>query len=145
MKKLSILLVLCSAFFVLPACSKKKQIKNITSEITEGSWRISSYIDDSEDETSDYSGDTFTFKSDGTLIVTGTHQATGSWAVTKEDNSNDDDVFDDRHVEFIISLPALLDDLTDDWEVESHSSSRLELKDKSGGDGSEDYLTFVKI
>ena len=142
MKKISICLLLCSAFLVLPAC-KKKQIKNIKSDIVEGTWRISEYTDDNEDETGDYSGDIFTFKSDGTLLVSGTHEATGSWSVSKEDNSGDD-VFDDRHIELIISLPALLEDLSDDWEVESHSSSKLELKDKSGDD-SEDYLTFLKI
>jgi hypothetical protein len=36
------------------------------------------------------------------------------------------------------------DELSDDWEVESYSDTKIELKDKSG-DGSIDYLTIEKI
>jgi hypothetical protein len=35
--------------------------------------------------------------------------------------------------------------ITDDWDVLSASSSKIELKHTSGGDGSIDYLTFEKI
>lgn len=142
MNKVIMFAAVCGALIALPAC-KKKKIKNLKSDMTEGTWRVSSFNDDGNDETGDYAGDTFKFNSDGTLVVTGTHNATGSWSVRKED-SGDDDLFDDKHLEFVISLPIPLDDLSDDWEVESSSDSKLDLKDDSGGDDSEEHLTFVK-
>jgi hypothetical protein len=41
-------------------------------------------------------------------------------------------------------LPTPYDELSDDWEVESYSENKIELKDKSS-DGSVDYLTIEKI
>ena len=138
--KTSILSLLLILGLVGLASCKKRQVRKIESSVTEGTWRITQYTDDGVDETSDFNGDVFTFMDDGTLLVTGTHEATGTWSVDRE--SNDDS--GGRHIEFRISLPPPgLDELSDDWEVESHSDSRLELKDDSGNDeNGEDFLTF---
>jgi hypothetical protein len=34
------------------------------------------------------------------------------------------------------------EDLNDDWDIISHSPTKIELKDVSGGNGGTDYLTF---
>jgi hypothetical protein len=142
MKRVVLGVCAVSIFLAIGAC-KKKQIKTIEKNMIEGTWKISSYTDDGNNETSDFAGDVFTFSSDGTVTVTGTHPMSGTWKVDKE---SDDDMFDDRHLEFILSFAAPLDELSDDWEVESHSDDRLELKDKSGNEeNGEDYLTFEKL
>jgi hypothetical protein len=143
-----VVLGLCAAAMVLGLGScKKKQMKAINSDLVEGSWKITRYTDSGTNETSDFEGSVFTFNDDGTVAVTGAHAMSGTWKVAKED-SGDDDLFDDRHLELTLSFPAPFDELSDDWEIESHSDSRLELKDDSGGgddDEDEDNLTFEKI
>ncbi len=36
------------------------------------------------------------------------------------------------------------EELSDDWDIISHSSTKIELIDISGGNGGTDYLTFEK-
>ena len=138
MKTIILSLLLIGGLVSLAAC-KKKQIRQIKSSMTEGTWRITQYIDNGVDETTDFSGDTFIFKSGGILEVTGTHTATGTWSVGKESNDDSGDI------EFHINLPSPgLDELSDDWEVEDHSEARLQLKDDSGNDSGDDFLTFTQ-
>jgi hypothetical protein len=54
-----------------------------------------------------------------------------------------------RDLEYIISniyfnLTNDFEELNDDWDFITQSSSKIELKDLSGGDGGIDYLTFEK-
>jgi hypothetical protein len=117
---------------------KKKEMKQLEGTITEGSWKITQFTDDNVDQTSQYAGSTFTFNSDGTLTVSGSVSLSGTWDVRKEDKSGDDDLFDDRHVELYISLPAPYDELTEDWEVEGRSDTRISLKDDSNSKSDDD-------
>lgn len=122
------------AFGMLVAC-KKKTIRTIDNDMSDGIWKISLFQEDGFNETSDYEIYTFNFEDNGSVIASNNgFSVTGSWSVGK----------DDGHVEFNLSMPIPLDDLSDDWEVISNSSTKLELKDVSG-DGSVDYLTFIKL
>ena len=138
-----VILGICAVGMVIAFGScKKKQMKTIKNDMVEGTWKVTLYSDDGENETSDFSGDTFTFKSDGTVTVSGTHPMNGTWSVDK-DNSDDDS---NDHIEFTLSFAAPLDELSDDWHVECHTDTRLELKDVSGNEeNGTDYLTFEKI
>lgn len=134
MKKVAVLAIL--GIVLLMGCSKKKTIKAVESDMIEGSWKVSFFEEDGQNETSDYSGYVFTFKTDGSVkAISGATVVNGTWSTYK----------DDDHVDFDLLLPAPLDDLTDDWDIIKNSSTTLELKDVSGGDGSIDYLTFTKI
>ena len=137
------LIVVVLAFFI-GGC-KKKQIKNIEKAMVEGTWRITKYIDEGEDFSTALSSSTFVFSNNGSVTVTGSGTFLGTWDVAKENDSDDDDISDDKHVEFILNLPAPYEDLSDDWEIESNSDDKLELKDKSHSGESVDYLTFEKI
>ncbi|MBT8324788.1 MAG: hypothetical protein HKN99_10990 [Winogradskyella sp.] len=112
------------------------------------SWRISSYIDSGEDETSDFEFYNFTFASDGTLTASnGTNTLVGSWSVTASSSSSSDDD-DDDDIDFNINFPVPdsnpFEDLNDDWDVISYTSTSIVLRDVSGGDGSVDSLSFVQ-
>lgn len=134
MKKVALFTIL--SIILLMGCSKKKTIKSVESDMIEGSWKVSFFEEDGQNETSDYSGYVFTFKSDGSVkAISGATVVNGTWSTYK----------DDDHVDFDLLLPAPLDDLTDDWDIINNTSSTLELKGVSGGDGSVDYLTFTKI
>ncbi len=120
---------------IFTACSKKKTIKAVDDDLTQGTWKVTLYEEDGVNETSDYSAYVFSFKTDGSIVATlSSTSISGTWATDK----------DDDHVDFTLNLPVPLDGLSDDWEIQNNSSTKLELKDISG-DGTLEYLTFEKI
>jgi len=123
-----------------------------TTQIAEiGTWRITSFIDSGQDETSDFTGYSFSFNADGVLLATnGNETITGAWSVSDDssNSSSDDDGNstddDDFNIFFAVSEDSKFEDLNDDWDFISVSSSKIELIDISGGNGGTDYLTFEK-
>ncbi|MBC8754854.1 hypothetical protein H2O64_09245 [Kordia sp. YSTF-M3] len=111
------------------------------------SWRITSYIDSGQDETTDFTNYDFTFQSDGTLIATNsTDQVAGIWSVTdsnsNDDSSSDDDI--DFNINFNVATTSVFFDLNDDWDIVSYTSTTISLQDVSGGNGGTDTLVFQK-
>ena len=114
-----------------------------------GTWRIASFIDSGDNETSDFNGYIFTFNEDGTLNATnGTNTQNGIWSVTNDssDNSSDDDgnsMDDDEDFNIFFPVPDSNDfeDLSEDWDVVSISATVISLIDD---DGDEDTLTFTQ-
>ncbi|RFN58624.1 hypothetical protein [Marixanthomonas ophiurae] len=122
-------------------CNGGGNTDNLETILQDGQWSVGSYIDDGDDETNDYNGYAFTFNADGTAIAeSNSDTVNGTWAVTTSSSGldlvlnfeidNEDDPFDD---------------LNDDWDVEQFTTVQVDLKDISGGDGSTDLLTFVKL
>ncbi len=106
-----------------------------------GTWRVTYYYDSDHEETSNYSGYSFSFNSDGSLVsVNGNTTVTGTWSVTNSSSGSSDDV----HFNIFFAAPPAFEKLTDDWEIISTSSTKIELKDVSGGNGGTDFLTFMK-
>ncbi|WP_396177823.1 hypothetical protein [Flavobacterium sp.] len=124
--------------------STSPTITDVTNTMSSGTWRITKYIDSGDDETTDFNGYNFTFSPNTILMATnGTNEYMGSWIVAT-DNSNDDSPSND--LDFIISFsgPVKFIELSDDWDIQSRTSTKLELIDVSGGNGGTDYLTFEK-
>ncbi|MBU2018304.1 MAG: META domain-containing protein [Bacteroidetes bacterium] len=118
-------------------------MENIEEEITSGSWRITYFNDSGTNETANFNSYNFTFNGDGTLTaVNGSNTYSGTWSVT-DSNSNDDSP-DDLDFNIYFKLTNDFEDLNDDWDIISHTSSELKLNDVSGGNGGTDELTFVK-
>ena len=119
-------------------------IAAVVNTMNSGTWKISKYIDSENDETVDFSGYNFTFTENSILRASkGAEEIMGSWLVMTS-NSNDDSPSND--LDFIISFsgPAKFIKLSDDWDIKSSTSSKIELIDISGGNGGTDYLTFEK-
>src|SRR3989338_5807762 len=134
MKIMKLLAMSVVGLFAMSACKKDdvKAIEAIESEMASGTWRITRYIDSGNDETSNYTGYNFTFSSSGTLTATnGTTSYGGTWSVT-DSNSNDDSE-DDVDFNIYLSATGNFEDLNDDWDISSLSSSSLSLIDVSGG------------
>lgn len=111
---------------------------------TQGTWRVTSYIDSNTDETNHFTGYNFTFASGGVLTATnGTNTVTGTWSVTGDD-SNDDSPSNDLDFNIGFSTPANFADLTDDWDIVTYSANTISLIDISGGNGGTDILVFTK-
>lgn len=144
--KAKVLLLVIGIAATMLSCKKEdvKQKENIESEISSGSWKISYFNDSGTNETANFTGFTFSFNSDGKLVATnGTTTYTGTWSVT-DSNSNDDSP-NDLHFNIFFNLSNEFEDLNDDWDIVSHTSTKLELIDVSGGGGGTDELTFVRI
>jgi hypothetical protein len=137
------------AIFSFTSCSKDDNNPSnntpttVKNNVQSGTWRITKFIDSGVDETSDFAGYNFTFKSSGVLNANnGANNYDGSWSIT-DSNSNDDDLNDlDFNINF--NLTNEFEDLNDDWDFISQSATKIELIDVSGGNGGTDYLTFEK-
>lgn len=131
------------------ACSKwQDNQKQITKISTDGTWVASSYIDNGDDETADFTTFRLTFLESGVLNATdllssNSNPYAGSWSIT-DSNSNDDDNLADLDFNINFNVSNKLDDLSDDWDIISYTDTEIKLIDVSGGGGGTDYLTLSK-
>ena len=149
-KRIFSVMVMIALVSTLVACSSTDDAANPNNNTSaqqtaniarEGTWVVSYFYDTDQDETSNFSGYSFSFNQDGTLIaVNGSTTVTGSWSVTNGSSDSSDD--DDFNIFF--ASPSDFEDLTDDWEIISTSDTEISLIDISGGNGGTDYLTFTK-
>ena len=115
----------------------------VVNTVSSGTWRITLYNDSGTIKTNQFTGYNFTFGPSNVLTATnGTQTYTGSWSVT-DSNSNDDSM-DDLDFNIAFTAPANFLELTDDWDIQSRTDTKIELIDISGGNGGTDYLTFEK-
>jgi hypothetical protein len=152
-KKIAIIPFLSVVFFMSMAStcgdddssSSSSDPTPVINTVTSGTWRVTYYFDTDSDETSDFTGYNFTFGSSNVLTATnGTNTHTGSWSVTNDDSSDDDNPSSDLDFNILFSSPANFADLSDDWDIVSRTATKIELIDVSGGNGGTDYLTFEK-
>ncbi|PVX46426.1 hypothetical protein C8C85_2283 [Flavobacterium sp. 103] len=100
--------------------------------ITNGAWAIPYFFDDSE-KTSFYSGYSFVFKSDKSVVATkGTLSETGQWESTIQNG--------DRELQLNFSS-ELLSKLNKNWELFEFNNSKVRLRDVGT---STNYLYFEK-
>lgn len=117
----------------------KSEIEN---SLTSGSWVITKYMDSGEDELYHYNGYEFTFGSNNVLTASnGTNTYIGTWSLTDD---SDDDSPNDLDLVIFFASPETFMELSDDWDILSRTSTKIELIDISGGSGETDYLTFEK-
>jgi hypothetical protein len=153
MKKLKLIPFLAVLFMlnVASMCSNDDN-SNVTSQdptpvintANQGTWRITLFNDSGNNETSNFTGYNFTFGGSNVLTATnGPNTYTGTWSVTS-DNSGDDSPSNDLDFNIAFSSPANFAELSDDWNIISYTSTRIQLIHVSGGNGGTDYLTFEK-
>jgi len=151
MKKNAIFAFLVGGLFFATSCSSdddsnpsttNPSANDVINTVSSGTWRITSYLDSGQDETADFAGYNFTFGASNVLTATnGTNNYSGIWSVTNDDDSANDLDFD---ILFSAPAPASFQDLSDDWDVVERTSTKVRLRDVSGGNGDTDYLTFEK-
>ncbi len=130
------------------ACSKWQNNQNqITKISTDGNWLVSSYIDDGDDETSEFSTFKLHFMESGVLhgtdlLSSSSTPYNGTWSIT--DSNTDDNNLADLDFNINFNVGNKLDDLSDDWDIISYTDTEIKLIDVSGGGGGTDYLTLTK-
>lgn len=154
MKNLKLIPILAMIFMlnVASMCSKDDDNTTPTSvdptpvitTANQGNWRITLFDDSGNIETNHFTGYNFTFGAGNSLTATnGSNTYTGTWSVTS-DNSNDDSPSNDLDFNIAFTSPTDFTDLTDDWNIISYTSTKIQLIHVSGGNGGTDYLTFEK-
>ena len=112
--------------------------------VSTGTWRITFYEDSGVNETSNFTGYNFSFGAGNILTSTNiTNTYSGTWSVTS-DNSLDDSITNDLDFNIAFSAPANFADLTDDWNIITYTTTKIQLVHVSGGGGGTDYITFEK-
>jgi len=132
-------------YVLLTSCSSDNDSNtipdSIEANIQSGTWKITKFIDSGIDETNDFAGYDFTFESSGVLSST---NGSNNFDGTSNISVNDGTDLNDLELNIFFSLMNDFDDLTDDWDFISQSSSKIELIDISGGGEPDDLLTFEK-
>ena len=125
--------------------NNSSEIATIKSSATAGVWIVTYFYDTDHEETSNFTGYTFAFGSNGVLTATnGVNTYIGSWSVTDDSSSSSSSSNDDIDFNIAFSAPNDFEELTEDWEISSHSSTKFVLKHVSGGNGGTDFLTFER-
>lgn len=153
MKTLKLIPFLAALFMlnVASMCSSDDDNSNsnqdptpVINTVNNGTWRITFFEDSGNNETNHFTGYNFTFGSGNVLTATnGTNTYTGVWSVTNDD-SNDDSPSNDLDFNIAFSSPADFQELTEDWNIITYTSTKIQLVHVSGGNGGTDYVTFEK-
>jgi hypothetical protein len=127
--------LLISGILFVSACHKSNDVTgNSNTDVTSGTWRVTLFTDSGNDETTDFSGYTFTFKNDGSIAaVKGGISTNGTWSKGSKFNI-------DLGLKSDSNKP--LGELTDDWQILSINSTEIKLGDDNPSSG--ESLTFTK-
>lgn len=126
--RINTVILLAFTMAVSAACTKSDNsgtINNVSPIITTGTWRVSLFSERGTDETSDFSGYTFTFQSDGKLLVQkgGSTVKQGTWS----ENNSSGKLIIDLGLKDNTNKP--LGELTDDWILTAKSDTKISLTD----------------
>lgn len=126
------------ALVLFASCTDDSSNKNINEVVTATSWKVTNFTEDGVDQTYYFSNYTFTFNEDGTMSATnGTNTYNGTWAKGTDDSTPK------LILTFSVSSGPF-EEISEDWEILTSTTSIIDLKHISGGDGSVDLLKFEK-
>lgn len=129
MKTFAIIFLAITAV-IAGSCSKDNSTSPGTqkSNLSSGAWTVSYFTDSGKDETSDYSGYSFSFNTGGTLSVTGSGTTfTGSWSIKSGSSSYGSS--DPDKLVITISGNKQMDHVSKDWKILKMTSSEIQLTD----------------
>lgn len=130
---ISLLLTSCSQDGDFLNANLQAEIDELTSLAQSGTWAISNFIDSGKDETNNFIGYGFSFNSDGSLIANnGSSKHGGTWSITGDDNSNNDNNYDDCNS---CTITQLVDVLTscNNWSVDKLEINNTNIEDSLSG------------
>lgn len=110
----------------------------LISFLTDGSWKVSSFIEENENETSHFTNYVFTFNNDGTVLSSnGTNDVSGTW------RTNGDGGVIVLKLNFGATEP--FDEISEDWKVAEYTASNIKLVDDINKPTPERALIFEKL
>jgi hypothetical protein len=126
---------------IFSACNKNDNDPVSTTELsavaTSGTWRVTYFFEDNRDQTSVFTGYTFTFNGNNAVTaIKGSSSVVGSWATGTDDSRS--------KLVLAFASPSVFEELNEDWLVIESTGTKIGLQHKSGGNGDTDFLTFEK-
>jgi len=135
----------------MSACEKETStIDNFTASeiqkiVESGNWVITNFNDSGKDETRHFVGFKFSFMDNNVLSASNSQNTiTGRWDISLDSSDDSSSSGVDFNIYFD-NASGEFEELTDDWDIISRSSTKIELIDVSGGNGGTDYLTFERM
>ena len=138
MKKITSSTVIGFSLLLLTACSRSNSVTaNTTQVVTSGTWSISLFTDNGNDETSNFTGFRFAFNTNGILSVQkNSITQSGTWSVDETSNIFNIDLGPKDNT----NQP--LGNLTDNWLIISKSNNLISLMDNNPS--SNELLYFIR-
>ena len=116
-------------------------IQQISNTVKSGTWRITSFIDSGKNETSNFTGYSFSFNDNSILTASNSsNTVNGTWSITDDSSNSSNDV----DFNIVFTSPNNFEELSEDWDIVSINNTKIDLIDVSGGNGGTDTLTFEK-
>lgn len=137
-------ILLIGVLFIITSCNRSESLNSTiissTREIaTSGNWKVSLFSEQGNNETTDFTGYTFTFNPNGSLSVVNSGVTTnGTWNTSAGSNSAKFNI--DLGPKTAANKP--LGELTDDWKILSSTNTEIRLMDDNAT--SNEFLTFSK-
>jgi hypothetical protein len=120
----------------------KNNLTQVNSVLSQGTWKVTYFLDKNSNTTNEYLGYNFTFGTNEILTSNnGSNTFIGNWSVVKS-NSNDDNPDNDLDFAISFSSPETLMELSEHWDVTEIAETKVRLKSKSGNVDGINYLTF---
>lgn len=121
----------------LVSCDPSDNVSSNAAQVaSSGSWRVTLFTDSGNDETTDFSGYSFTFSSGTVTAIKNGVAKTGAWSVNTSSNKFNIDLGPKD------ATNQPLGELTDDWKILSTSATEIRLGDDNTA--SNEFLTFTK-
>ena len=139
MKRIYYFLLIISLTVACSHDDDPKPVANeqLTAALLSGSWRITLFQEDGENQTADFAGYSFDFRDAGLVLITnGAASLRGSWQSGTDDSQ--------QKLMLNLGTADPWEELNEDWHVLELSNSIIRLEHESGGDGSLDLLTFER-
>ena len=130
MSKMKNLLYLLPLAVLFISCDEKEaepdmlaSEETLINAVQNGTWRITLFVEDGVDETSDYSGIRLNFLPDGKLegLNSGQLLLEGNWSTLRDDGQTE------LWITFVGN--EKLEEISDDWYVISATENKIELED----------------
>lgn len=135
MKKMFVFLGL--SLIVFTGCTKKDTPGTVASSVTNGTWRVSHFSERSTNKSSDFSGYTFTFQSNGKVLAAKNGVIKeGNWS----ESTSSQKLVIDLGVKSDVNKP--LGELTNDWIIVTKTETKINLADDNTS--SNELLEFTK-
>jgi len=136
MKTMFLVVGICIGVFA--ACTKKDtSVVSVAAAVTNGTWRVTHFSEKTNNETSEFSGYTFTFQNNGKVLASKNGIIKeGNWSESKSSQK----LFIDLGVKTIANKP--LGGLSDQWVIVSKTDTKINLGDDNPL--SNELLEFTK-
>lgn len=139
--KTRIIALVAPFLFLLASCEDSKvSTTDVSNTLKSGTWEITFYWNNNQDETAEFAAYDFIFASNNVVTANnGTNSEQGTWYVAESGDEGDE-----SDLVLYFGSSFVFSELNDNWHVMEKSASRIHMQHINPGGGT-DLLTFEKL